>query len=35
MHPGMGGKHVFEVRIKTNDPANPVLVFRVEANSIE
>ena len=35
MHPGMGGKHHFEVVMKTNDPQNPTLVFHVYANSIE
>jgi hypothetical protein len=24
MHPGMGGKHLFEVAVKTNDPAQPL-----------
>jgi hypothetical protein len=35
MHPGMGGKHHFEVRVKTNDPQQPQLVFHVRANSVE
>jgi hypothetical protein len=35
MHPGMGGKHHFEVQMKTNDPNNPTLVFHVRANSVE
>ncbi len=35
MHPGMGGKHHFEVHMKTNDPAQPNLVFHVYANSVE
>jgi len=24
MHPGMGGKHLFEVAVKTNDPTQVV-----------
>lgn len=35
MHAGMGGPHHFEVHIKTNDPANPNLVFHVYANAVE
>lgn len=35
MHPGMGGKHHFEVHVKTNDPVRPTLVFHVYGNSIE
>lgn len=35
MAPGMGGKHKFEVRMNTNDPANPTLVFTILANSVE
>lgn len=35
MHPGMGGKHHFEVRIGTNEPAQPRLVIRVYGNSVE
>lgn len=35
MHPGMGGPHHFEVRVETNDPARPLLVFHVLANSVE
>lgn len=35
MHPGMGGKHHFEVHVKTNDSANADLVFHVYANSVE
>jgi hypothetical protein len=35
MHPGMGGKHHFEVRIKTNDPSNPELIFHIYANAVE
>lgn len=35
MHPGMGGKHHFEVWIKTNDPARPKLTFHVYAFSVE
>ncbi len=35
MHPGMGGKHHFEVHVKTNDPSHPELVFHVRANSVE
>lgn len=35
MHPGMGGKHHFEVLIDTNDPSRPTLTFHVYANSLE
>lgn len=35
MHPGMGGKHHFEVVIRTNDPQRPTLNFHVYANSVE
>lgn len=35
MGPGMGGKHHFEVQIKTNDPEKPELVFHVYADSVD
>lgn len=35
MGPGMGGKHHFQVLIKTNDPANQTLTFDVLANSVD
>lgn len=35
MGPGMGGKHKFEVRMNTNDPAAQTLVFTIVANSVE
>jgi hypothetical protein len=35
MHAGMGGKHHFEISVKTNDPDHPHLVFHVRANSLE
>jgi hypothetical protein len=35
MGPGMGGPHHFQVVVKTNDKANPELVFDVTANSVE
>lgn len=35
MHPGMGGKHHFEIHIGTNDPDQPELVFHLYANSVE
>lgn len=35
MHQGMGGKHHFEIRLQTNDPANKELVFQIYANSLE
>lgn len=35
MHPGMGGKHHFVVKIRTNDPERPTLEFHIYANSIE
>ncbi len=27
MHEGMGGKHQFRVRVRTNDPARPELIL--------
>lgn len=35
MGPGMGGKHYFQVKVQTNDPENPELIFHVRANSVE
>jgi hypothetical protein len=35
MHPGMGGKHHFQITVKTNDPEHPQVVFDVRANSID
>lgn len=35
MHAGMGGKHRFEVHIRTNDRERPTLIFQIAANSIE
>ncbi len=35
MGPGMAGPHYFQVKVTTNDPANPELVFHVRANSVE
>ncbi|MFZ5815766.1 MAG: rhodanese-like domain-containing protein [Bacillota bacterium] len=35
MHPGMGGKHHFEVHLRTNDPNQPTTVFHIYANSVE
>ncbi|HLN60214.1 MAG TPA: hypothetical protein VK464_01590 [Symbiobacteriaceae bacterium] len=35
MGPGMGGKHHFQVLVKTNDPAAQQLVFEVYANSVD
>jgi hypothetical protein len=35
MHTGMGGKHHFEISVKTNDSSHPRLVFHVRANSVE
>ena len=35
MGPGMGGKHHFQVLVKTNDPAAQQLVFDVYANSVD
>lgn len=35
MGPGMAGPHYFQVKVKTNDPERPELVFHIRANSVE
>lgn len=35
MGPGMGGPHHFQVRVKTNDPATPEMVWDIYAVSVD
>jgi hypothetical protein len=32
MHGDMGGKHLFRLYLKTNDPAGPARIFDVHSN---
>jgi len=32
MHEGMDGKHLFEILVKTNDPAQPLKNLQIASN---
>ncbi len=34
MHEGMGGPHLFEIRVKSNDPVEPEKLLIVKSNWI-
>ena len=34
MHEGMGGKHLFEIPIKTNDPTQQAKALQIKSNWI-
>ncbi len=32
MHPGMGGPHLFEIHLQSNDPTQPERILRIRSS---